>query len=67
MDALMIYPKTKEQTTLYRQLAKTLQNHLETKEVESPYNTAFVEKIKKAKKEKKAGQFKSIQVKDLWK
>ncbi len=67
MDALLVYPKTKEQENLYKQLAKTLQNRIEKKEVESPYNDEFVAKIKQGKKEKKAGQFKSIPLQDLWK
>ncbi len=67
MEALMIYPNTKEQETLYRQLAKTLQNRIEKKEIDSPYNDAFVKKIKSGQKEKKAGQLKSIQLDDLWK
>jgi hypothetical protein len=67
MEALTIYPNTKEQENLYKQLAKTLQNRIEKKEVESPYNSEFVTKIKQGQKEKKAGQFKIIQVDDLWK
>ena len=67
MDVLMIYPKTKQQESLYKQLAKTLENHIEKKEVDSPYKAEFVKKIKQGQKEKKARQFKSIQLDDLWK
>jgi hypothetical protein len=67
MAAITIYPNTKEQENLYKQLAKTLQNKVEQNQMGSPYNTAFVEKINKGKKEKKAGQYKAIKSADLWK
>jgi hypothetical protein len=63
MTAITIYPETKEQESLYKQLAKTLNNKIE----KSVYNPAFVEKIEKGKKQKKEKQVKSIRTKDLWK
>jgi hypothetical protein len=67
MEVLTIYPNTKEEENLYKQLAKTLQNRIEKKAIESPYNSEFVAKIKQGQKEKKVGQFKSLQLADIWK
>jgi hypothetical protein len=68
MDALTIFPKTKEQEVLYKQLAKTLQNHVVTTKVESPYNPEFVEKIKKGEKAAKQGkQGLKVNLDKLWK
>lgn len=67
MDALTIYPNTWEEENLYKQLAKTLKNHVEKIKVESPYNPVFVKKIKRSEKNFTKGKFKAVKIEDLWK
>ena len=66
MDVLMIYPETKEQLTAYQSLAKAFQNRVikkKEKEVESPYDPAFVARVLA---EKAAGNYEVIKTEDLW-
>lgn len=56
MEALIIYPRTKEDESLYKQLAKRLQNHIETTKVESPYDVEFIKKIERGESAAKSGK-----------
>lgn len=67
MEALTIYPNTKEQENLYKQLAKTLKNHVEKTKVESPYDPKFVRKIKRSERNFTEGKYKAVKIEDLWK
>ena len=70
MDVLMIYPETKEQLTAYQSLAKAFQNRVikkKEKEVESPYDPAFVAKILEGREDFKNGRGTTIKIEDLWK
>lgn len=70
MDVLMIYPETKEQLTAYQSLAKAFQNRVikkKDKEAESPYDPAFVAKIKRSDKNFAEGKYTAIKIEDLWK
>jgi len=48
-------------------LAKVLKVPLKKTKDKSPYNTKFVEKIKRSEKKFAAGNFKAVKVEDLWK
>jgi len=67
METLIIQPKTKEKSNLFEQLAKVLKVPLKKTKDKSPYNTKFVEKIKRSEKNFAAGNFKAVKVEDLWK
>jgi len=67
MEALTIYPNTKEQENLYKQLAKTLKNHVEKTKVDNPYDPKFVRKIKRSEKNFIEGKYKAVKIEDLWK
>ena len=66
MEAIILYPKSKEQADLFEQLARELNVQFE-KKGESPYNQEFVEKIKRSENNYKEGRFTTIKVEDLWK
>ena len=66
MEAIILYPKSKEQADLFEQLARALNVQFEKKD-ESPYNQEFVEKIKRSENNYKEGKFTTIKVEDLWK
>jgi len=66
METITIHPQSKEQASLFEQLAKALNVPFEKKE-ESPYHPEFVAKIKKSEKNFKEGRYTSIKVGDLWK
>jgi len=61
METLIMHPKNKEQLVALKALAKAWKISVETKE--SPYDPDFVAMVKKAEKR---GNFKEIDVKDVW-
>ena len=67
METITIHPKSKSQTKVFEELAKVLDLPFEKVKTKSKYNPAFVAKIKKGDRDKKAGNFKAIKTADLWK
>ncbi|RNL56935.1 DUF2683 family protein [Pedobacter jejuensis] len=61
MEALIIYPETKEQMAVLKAVAKALKVKTETEK--SPYNPEFVKMIKMAEKR---ANFKTIDPNDVW-
>lgn len=66
METIIIHPKSKEQASLFEQLAKALNVPFE-KEEESPYDPQFVTKIKKGEKAAKEGKGLKVDMASLWK
>ncbi len=70
METIIIHPKTKEQVSLFEQLAKTLKVPFEKtaeKKAGSRYNPEFVAKIERSRKNFKEGKYKIIKTAELWK
>lgn len=65
MGTLIAHPENKEKMAALKAFMKALKIRFE--EGESPYNPAFVEKIKRSEAEFKTGKFKAIKTDDLWK
>jgi hypothetical protein len=61
METLIMHPTTKAQLAALKAIAKALDVSVETRK--SPYNPEFVEMIKTAEKR---GNFKSVDVNDIW-
>lgn len=67
MTAITIYPNTKEEEDLYKQLAKRLNNKFKTIESESNlYSEELDSLIKKARSEKENGELLTVNPKDIW-
>ncbi len=71
MEAIIIHPKTKEQASLFEQLAKTLKVPFEkSKKAERPYNPEFVSKIEQSRRNYKEGKGEVVtleELNNLWK
>lgn len=65
METLILRPKTKEQLTAIKAVAKALKVDFETEK--SPYDPAFVKDILQAREEFKNGKTVKIAIEDLWK
>ncbi len=67
MESLIIHPKSEEQINLFEQMAKALKIPFEKKNLsESPYSPEFVQKVKKAETEAKAGKSTQTKPSDIW-
>ena len=65
METLIMHPKNKEQLSALKAFAKALKMDFETEK--SPYNPAFVAKIKKSIEEAKQGKVVTIKdPKNIW-
>lgn len=63
METVIMHPKNEEQLSALKAFAKALKVDYET----SPYNSAFVAKIKKSAKDVEAGKFTTLDPeKSLW-
>lgn len=76
MESIIIHPKSKEQASLFEQLAKALKVPFEKSKSSSLterekaiklYGKEFVEKIEASDKNYKEGKYKTMKVEDLWK
>ena len=66
MESITIHPKTKQQASLFEQLAKTLKVPFEkSKKGRSSYNPEFVEKIERSRKNYKEGKGKVVTLQEL--
>ena len=67
MTAITIYPNTKEEENLYKQLAKRLNNKFKTSESESDFYSEELEVlINQARLEKENGELIAVNPKDIW-
>ena len=66
MEIITIHPRSKSETKVFEQMAKALDLPFE-KTKSKKYDPAFVAKIKKGDRDKKMGNYKSIETEDLWK
>lgn len=67
MTAITIYPNTKEEENLYKQLAKRLNNKFKTSESESDFYSEELEVlINQARLEKEKGELIAVNPKDIW-
>ncbi|MFI5137053.1 MAG: DUF2683 family protein [Sphingobacteriales bacterium] len=65
MGTVIAHPENKEKLAALKVFMKALKIRFE--EGKSPYNPAFVEKIKRSEEDFKEGRYKAIKTKDLWK
>lgn len=70
-EVFIIHPETSEQISVIKAIIKAMKIKFEvTKEEKSPYNTEFVEKIKRSQKNFKEGKGRSVtldELDNLWK
>lgn len=67
MTTFKVYPKDKEQLQTLKAVMKALKIKFEITEEDKQYNPEFVAKIKESKQQAENGDFKVIQIDDLWK
>ncbi len=68
METITAYPKNKSQFEALKAFAKALKIKIvEQKEEKSPYDPAFVAKIKESEQQVKEGKYTILDTKDLWK
>ncbi len=65
METLILRPKTKEQLTAIKAVAKALKVDFEIEK--SPYNSEFVKKILQGREDFKNGKGIKMSLEDLWK
>ncbi|MVN22761.1 DUF2683 family protein [Mucilaginibacter arboris] len=65
METLIFRPKTKEQLSALKAIARALKVEFETEK--SPYDPAFVKKILHGREDVKNGKGVKVAVEDLWK
>ncbi len=63
METLILYPKSKEQLSAFKTMAKALKVDFETEK--SPYDPAFVAKIKQSQQDLKEGKGTVITIEEL--
>lgn len=63
METLILYPKSKEQLSAFKAMAKALKVDFETEK--SPYDPAFVAKIKQSQQDLKEGKGTVITIDEL--
>lgn len=61
------YPINKKQEKAIKAFFEALEIPFEITKDESPYNPAFVEKMKRGEENFEAGRYKIIKTEDLWK
>ncbi len=65
---ITIHPKTKEQASLFEQLAKTLKVPFEkSKKERSHYNDEFEAKMRESRKQAEQGKAVKINLDEIWK
>lgn len=64
-NIVIAHPKSGEQTSTLKAVLKALKIKFEVAERESPYNTAFVEKVMKSDEQAKNGKVKRIKKENL--
>jgi hypothetical protein len=65
METLILRPKTKEQLSALKAIAKALKVEFETEK--SAYNPEFVKKVLQGREDVKNGKGVKIAIEDLWK
>ena len=65
METLIFHPKTKEQLSALKAIAKALKVEFEAEK--SPYDPDFVKDILQAREDFKNGKSVKINIQDLWK
>ncbi len=66
METLLIHPQNEEQLKTLKTILKALNVGFESTK-KSPYNKAFVEKIKQSRKQQKAGNSRKVSLGEIWK
>lgn len=66
METLLIHPESSEQLKAIKAVLKALKVGFESTK-ESPYNRAFVEKIKQSRKQFQAGNSRKVSLDEIWK
>lgn len=66
METLLIHPENSEQMKAIKAVLKALNIGFESTR-ESPYNKAFVEKIKQSRKHYLAGKTRKVSLDEIWK
>jgi hypothetical protein len=67
METIIIHPSSKEQATLFEDLAKALKVPFETRLVKSPYDKNFVAKVKQSRQQAKQGKTVKVSLDSIWK
>lgn len=65
METMILHPKTKEQLSAFKAMAKALKVDFETEK--NTYDPEFVKDILQAREEHKNGKTVKIALEDLWK
>lgn len=65
MESIIKHPKSKEEASIFEQLARALKVPFEKRKIESPYNPEFVAKILQGDKDLKAGKGKKVTITEL--
>lgn len=65
MESIIIHPNSKEEASLFEQLAKALKVPFEKWKAERPYNPDFVDKILQGDIDLKAGKGRSVTLDEL--
>jgi hypothetical protein len=66
METIIIHPKSKEEASLFEQLAKALKVPFEKKRTkESPYDPEFVKKVKRSEEDFEKGRYTKIEPSDI--
>jgi hypothetical protein len=67
MEVITIHPESKEQTKAFEVLAKAFNIPFKKIKKESPYDAAFVAKIRRGEKAAKVGKGLKVDIDHLWK
>ena len=67
METIIIHPSSKEQATLFEDLARALKVPFETGKSKSPYDKAFVSKVKQSRQQAKQGKTVKVSLDSIWK
>ena len=65
MESIIIHPKSKEEISLFEQLAKALKVPFEKRKAEHLYNPDFVDKILQGDNDLKAGKGRTVTLEEL--
>ena len=67
METITLHPKSKQEATLFEDLARALKVPFEKGEEKSPYDAAFVAKVKESKQQANEGKTVKVTLDEIWK
>lgn len=67
MNTIILHPKSKQEATLFEDLARALKVPFEKGDEKSPYEASFVAKVKESRQQANEGKTVKVTLDEIWK